>query len=63
MKTNNNNNTTQKQINVGVKQLNEEYSNLFGCVKAILALKEGKSELKEAQHICRVLGLRTRKMW
>lgn len=56
-----NNKTTQKQVNAGVKQLNEEYSNLFGCIKAILALKEGKSELKEAQHICRVLGLRTRK--
>lgn len=56
-----NNNTTQKQVNAGVKQLNAEFSNLFGCLKAIAALKEGKSDLKEAQHLCRVLGLKSKK--
>lgn len=60
MKTNNNN-TTKKQINAGVKELNQEYSNLFGCLKAIVALKDGKSELKDAQHLCKVLGLKSKK--
>lgn len=56
MKTNNNT-TTQKQLNEIAKWYNQEYSNIYGCLRAMLC-ENAPSEVKT---ILRKLGLKSRK--
>lgn len=49
---NNNGNFTQKQINECAKWYNQEYSNIFGCLRAMLALKDkAPVEIKNALNV------------
>ena len=56
MKTNNTT-TTQKQLNGIAKWYNQEYSNIYGCLRAMLC----DNAPKEAKDVLRKLGLKTRK--
>lgn len=55
---------TQKEINLASSQLNKEFSNLFGCLKAMVALKDSTSkdtDIEAAKKALKVLGLNTKK--
>lgn len=53
----NNNITTQKQLNEIAKWYNQEYTNIYGCLRAMLC----DNAPKEAKDVLRKLGLKTRK--
>lgn len=61
MKANNNynGNFTQKQLNECAKWYNQEYSNIYGCLRAMLSLNEkAPNEVREA---IKILGLTDKK--